>query len=198
MHIEFDVELLNNILGISNNGHRVYTSRKALSFSSFSHHRGVRNIYRDLTNDICNLPFRSQPLPLQVRILHTILQHIITPRKGHSDEVTRLDVGLLDSFITGRPINLSYVIMRHMLSTPTVNHRLLPYGSIIIKIPRRFEVFILDAGYTETRQIGSEAMTSIGFSRKNGQWINTKNSKNWDTLIAREDNRMLNDIYSPD
>ena len=59
--IEFDVELLNNILGISNDGNRIYTSRKALSFTSFGHHLGVRNIccHRDLTNDICNLPFRS-------------------------------------------------------------------------------------------------------------------------------------------
>ena len=41
-------------------------------------------------------------------------------------------------------------------------------------------------------------MTSIGFSRKNGQWIKTKNSKNQDTLIAPEDDRMLNDVYPPD
>ena len=39
--IEFDVELLNNILGISNDGHRIYTSKKALSFSNFAHHLGV-------------------------------------------------------------------------------------------------------------------------------------------------------------
>ena len=156
VHIEFDVELLNNILGISNDGHRIYTSRKALFFSTFSHHRGVRNICRrrDLTYDICNLAFWSQLLPLQVRILHFILQHIITLRKGHSDEVIRLDVGLLDSLITGRPINLGYIIVRHMLSIPAVNHRLLPYGSIIIKILRRFEVPLLDIGYTETKRIG--------------------------------------------
>ena len=72
--IEFDVELLNNILGISNDSHRIYTSRKAISFNSFAHHLGVRNICRcrDLTNDICNLSFRSQLLPPQVRILYTI------------------------------------------------------------------------------------------------------------------------------
>ncbi|KAH9668310.1 Integrase catalytic domain-containing protein [Citrus sinensis] len=81
-------------------------------------------------------------------------KHIVTPRKGHSDEVTRLDVGLLDSLLTDRPINLG--------------------------------------------RIGPEAMTSISFSRKNGEWIKTSNSKNRDTLIAPEDDRMLNDIYPPD
>ena len=41
-------------------------------------------------------------------------------------------------------------------------------------------------------------MSSISFSRKNDQWIKTKNSKNRDTLIAPKDDRMLNDIYPPD
>ena len=98
-----------------------------------------------------------------------MLQHIVTPRKGHSDEVTRLDVGLLDSLISGRPINLGYVIVRHILSTLAVNHHLLSYGSIITKILRHFEVPLLDAGYKETKRIGPEAMTGISFSRKNGK-----------------------------
>ncbi|KAH9743958.1 hypothetical protein KPL70_003484 [Citrus sinensis] len=194
--IEFDVEFLNNLLRISDDGHKIYTSQKALSFDSFEHCEGVRNICRrrDLPEDICTLPFRSQLLPLQVRILHTILQHIITPRKGHSDKVTRLDVGLLDSLITGRPINLGYIIVRHMLSTLVVNHRLLPYGSIISKILRHFEVPLRDVGYMETKRIGPEAMTSIRFSRRNSKWIKNSTSKNRDTLIAPEDDRMLNDV----
>ena len=136
VHIEFDDEDLNGFLGISSDGHKIYTSKKALSFEGFCHDDGVCNICRrrELNYETCHLPFRSQLLPLQVRILHTILQHIVTPRKGHSDEVTRLDVSLLDSLISGRPIHIGYVIIRHMLSTLAVNHRLLPYGSIITKI----------------------------------------------------------------
>ena len=135
---------------------------------------------------------------LQVRILYITLQHIVTPRKGHSDEVTRLDVGLLDSLITGRRINLGYVILRHMLSTPVVNHRLFPYSNIISKILWHFQVPLRDAVFKETKRIGPEAMTSIGFSQKNGEWIKTSNSKNRDTFIAPEDHRMLNDVYHPD
>ena len=79
-----------------------------------------------------------------------------------------------------------------------VNHRLLPYGSIISKILRYFQVPLWDAAFTETKRISSEAMTNIGFSRKNGKWIKTSNSKNRDTLVAPEDDWMLNDIYSLD
>ena len=64
-----------------------------------------------------------------------------------------------------------------MLSTPTVNYCLLLYGSIITKILRHFEVPLLDAGYAETKQIVPEAITSIGFSRKNGQWTRLKTPK---------------------
>lgn len=79
------------------------SQRKALSFADFAHNCGVRNICwcRDLTSDICTLLFQSQLLLLQVRIIHTILQHIVTPKKGHSNEVTRLDFRLLDSLIEG-------------------------------------------------------------------------------------------------
>ena len=59
--IEFDDDDLNGYLGISSEGHEIYTSRKALSFDDFSHVDGVRNICRrrDLSNEICNPPFRS-------------------------------------------------------------------------------------------------------------------------------------------
>ena len=41
-------------------------------------------------------------------------------------------------------------------------------------------------------------MTSIGFSRKNGEWNKTSNFKSRDILVTLEDDGMLNDIYSPD
>lgn len=57
-----------------------------------------------------------------------------------------------------------------MLSTPEVNNGLLPHGSII---------------------------TCIRFYRKNMEWIKTPTSKNQDTLVAPEDDRVLNNIYPP-
>ena len=92
VHIEFDDEDLNGFVGISSDGHKIYTSRKALSFDGFCHDDGVRNICRpeDLSYETCHFPFRSQLLPLQVCILHIILQYLVTPKKGHSDEVTGL------------------------------------------------------------------------------------------------------------
>ena len=110
--IEFDEANLSRILGIRYKGLNIYTTIKELNFNDFRHVDGIRNIYRrcDLSDDLYSLSFQSQLLPSQVRILHSIFQYMVTPKKGHNDEVTRLDVGLLDSLIRRRGGRLSYTI----------------------------------------------------------------------------------------
>ena len=188
------------ILGISYGGLDIYTARKELEFNDFCHVDGVWNICRsrDLSDDIFSLSFRSQLLPFQVWILHIILQHMVTPRQGHIDEVTRLDVGLLDSFIRRRHVSLSYTILCHMLSTPRVTNRSLPYGSIITRILKFFRVPITEHVYLKTWKLGREIIFVIEFFKKRGKWEKTTSSKNEDTLLAPEDDHMLNDVYSED
>ena len=161
---------------------------------------GVWNICRrrDLSDDVCSLSFRSQLLPFQVRILHIILQHMVTPRQGHTDEVTRLDVGLLDSLIRRRQVSLSYTILCHMLSTLRVSNRSFPYDIIITRILKFFRVPITEPVYLETRKLGREIISVIKFFKKRGKSEKTISSKNEDTLLAPEDDRMLNDVYSED
>lgn len=53
--IEFDVRVLNMILGTRNKGLNLYTSRKELQFSNFLH-----------VEDVCSLPLRFQFICLQV------------------------------------------------------------------------------------------------------------------------------------
>ena len=50
-------------------------------------------------------------------ILHYVLQHVISPRLGYWDEVTRLDVALLDRILEGIVLKVGYIILHHMLST---------------------------------------------------------------------------------
>ena len=177
--IEFIVEDLNSILGTNHIGLELYTSPKELQFNCFSYVDAVRNIYihRDLSDDVCSLPFQSQLLPMQIRILHSILQHIVTPRKQHSDEVTRLDVGLLDCLFRRRPVNLGYIILHHMLSTLAVNNKLLPYGSIISRILRHFQIPIIEPVYKETKRLGGEIILGIDFRRRNGEWVKITSSR---------------------
>ncbi|KAL9426824.1 hypothetical protein AB3S75_033579 [Citrus x aurantiifolia] len=123
---------------------------------------------------------------------------MVTPRQGHTDEVTRLDIGLLDSLIRRRHVSLSYTILCHMLSTPKVSNQSLPYGSIITKILNHFQVPIVEPVFLDTRKLGREIISTIRFFKKRGKWEKTTSSKNEATLIAPEDDRMLNDVYSED
>ena len=52
--------------------------------------------------------------------------------------------------------------------------------------------------YVETKKLGREIISGIGFHWRQGKWIKVTSSKNEDTLVAPDDNRMLNDIYSED
>ena len=78
---------------------------------------------------------------------------MVTPRQIHTDEVTRLDVGLLDSLIRKRHVSLSYTILCHMLSTPRVSNRSLPYDNIITRILKYFRVLIAEPIYLETKKL---------------------------------------------
>ena len=109
------------------------------------------------------MSFRSQLLSFQVLILHSIIQNMITPRQGLSDEVTRLDISLLGSLIRGRKVHLAFTIMCHMLSIPAVSNRSLPYGSIISKILLYFHVLLTKLVYVETKKLGREIISGIGF-----------------------------------
>ena len=85
-----------------------------------------------------------------------------------------------------------------MLSTLKVSNRSLPYGSIITRILKHFRVPIVKPIYLETRKLGREIISAIGFFKKRRKWEKTTSSKNEDILLAPEDDRMLNDIYSED
>ena len=95
-------------------------------------------------------------------------------------------------------MHFSFTILRHMLSTPTVSNRSLSYGSIISKNLRHFHVPLTDPVYIETKKMGREIISGIGFHWRQGKWIKVASSKNEDTLVAPDDNCMLNDVYSED
>ncbi|KAH9704323.1 hypothetical protein KPL70_011410 [Citrus sinensis] len=133
VHIEFDVALLNSILGTPNEGLEIYSARAKIKQPWFSLENAVRKICRrrDLSTVFCNSPLKSQALPLQTRILHYVLHHVITPRAGHADEVSRLDVAILDCILEEKVLNIGYIILHHMLSTPNLAKRSLPYAALL-------------------------------------------------------------------
>ena len=131
--IDFDVSLLNYIIGSSDFGLEIYSPRKSPKLDSYVHVNAVRNICRrnDLSVEDCTIHFRTQCLCLQTCILLHIIQSIVLPRSGHLDEVSHMDVALIDCILRRRPVNLGYTIIRTMLTIPALITHSLPYGHFI-------------------------------------------------------------------
>lgn len=198
IHIEFDVALLNSILGTPNEGLEIYSARAKIKQPWFSLENAVRKICRrrDLSTAFCNSPLKSQALPLQTRILHYVLHHVITPRGGHADEVSRLDVAILDCILEERVLNIGYIILNHMLSTPNLAKRSLPYASIITRILEYFHVPITESISLNSRELGDESIANLGFYWRDDSWHKDQRTKKV-TELAPSDHRFFNDVRPP-
>ena len=86
---------------------------KSPNIDDYIHIDAVKNICRriDLSDDDCNIHFRTQCLCLQTRISLCFIQTIVFRRSRHLDEVSHMDVALIDCILRRRPINLGYYII---------------------------------------------------------------------------------------
>ena len=134
------------------------------------HIDAVKNICRriDLSDDDCTIHFRTQCLCLQTRILLRFIQSIVLPRPGYLDEVSYMDITLIDCILRHRPVDLGYTIVRNMLSIPKLITRSLPYGHFITRILKYFSVAIQEPSCRPSKSIRDEAISSSGFEWSNG------------------------------
>ncbi|KAH9716703.1 hypothetical protein KPL71_021554 [Citrus sinensis] len=130
------------------------------------------------------------------RILHYVLHHVITPRFGHADEVSRLDVAILDCILEERVLNIGYIILHHMLSTPSLAKRSIPYASIITRILEYFRVPITEPISLNSRELGDESIANLGFYWRNDGWYKDQRNKKV-TELAPTDHRFFNDVRPP-
>ncbi|KAH9716748.1 Integrase catalytic domain-containing protein [Citrus sinensis] len=196
--IEFDDLELNSILGSSDDGLDIFSLRKPPDIDDYVHVDAVRNICRrsDLSVEDCTIHFHTQCLCLQTRFLLRIIQSIVLPRSGHLDEVSHMDVAMIDCILRGRPVDLGYSIIRTMLSIPALITRSLPYGHFITRILKFFEVPILEPSCRPSKGIGDEVIVGLGFEWKDGTWV--KYSDNKFTFLAPRDDRPLNAVIPAD
>ena len=189
---------MNSILGSSDDGLEIFSLRKSPKLDSYVHVDTVRNICRcnDLSIEDCTIHFCTQCLCLQTRILLRIIQSIVLPRSRHLDEVSHMDVALIDCILRHRPVDLGYTIVRNMLSIPKLITRSLLYGHFITRILKFFDVPIKEPSCRPSKGIGDDAIVGLGFEWKNGTWV--KYSENKFTFLAPSDDRPLNVVVPAD
>ena len=90
------------------------------------------------------------------------------PRSGYLDEVSHIDVALIDCILRRSPVNLGYTIIRTMLTIPALITRSLPYSHFITRILKFFNVPILEPSCRLSKGIGDDVIFGLGFEWKNG------------------------------
>lgn len=164
------------------------TSRSRIDHPWYSVVDVVQNICRrsDLSEQFYNSALKSLALPLQVWVLLNVLQLVISHRKGHGDEVTRLDITLLDSILVGRKISMGYVILQPMLNTPNT------------RILKHFRVLISEPSHDVPRELGDEVIASLGFVWESGQRVKDRNLANKAREFAPSNDCIFNDVLPLD
>ena len=192
--IEFDDLELNSILGTSDDALQIFLPRKSPDIDDYVHIDAVKNICRciDLSDDDCTIHFRTQCLCLQTHILLRFIQTILLPRSGHLDEVSHMDVALIDCILRRCLVDIGYSIVWTMLSIPKRITRSLPYSHFITQILKHFNVPIHEPSCRPSKSIGNEAVSAFGFDWHNGAWVRISDNKY--TFLAPSDYRSLNDV----
>ena len=185
--IDFDVSELNSILGTSDYSLEKFSPRKSPKIDYYVHVDAVRNICRrnDLFDENCKIHFRTQCLCLQTRMLLRFIQTIVLPRSGHLDEVSHMDVALIDCILRHYPVNLGYSIIQIILSIPKLITRSLLYGHFITQILKHLKALINEPSCRPSQSIRDKAVYALRFEWSNGAWV--KFTKNKYTFLAPSD-----------
>ncbi|RVW66804.1 hypothetical protein CK203_064846 [Vitis vinifera] len=152
VQIHLDPESICRILDIPPGGLRVYDAKTWPTVPGFDPREAIQRIC-----GLADAPGLGKPsahsLTVTCRVLHHMIAYILLPRGGHRDEVSYLEAFLIDSIMTGRRIDVGYVMMMHMMACCERPKRILPYGRFMTRVFK-------DAGVDLSREQEVEAPSS--------------------------------------
>ena len=137
----------------------------------------------DAIEHLCEVPVghglrkpNAHSLSIKCSILHHIITFSIIQPGGHKEELSYLEVFLVDSLLMSRRVNLGYIMLNHMIASCESTDRVLPYGHFLTKVFREFsldlstktisdKVSVFDT-YTESTMGRMKFVKS-----KDGEWV---------------------------
>ncbi|GAV78994.1 hypothetical protein CFOL_v3_22459 [Cephalotus follicularis] len=172
--IDFDLPELYTILKILNLGVQGWNQRTWVTGSDFDRLDCVRVLFSENADPIQRMYTRN--LPLHYRFLHrTIYTHIL-PKAGGFDEVTHMEAFTMYHFITSRPINVPFLIVKYMHSIHDRENARLGYSNIITRILECFGVDFTREVHNDllsSDKLGKGTLARMGFKKhkRTGAWI---------------------------
>ncbi|GAV72397.1 hypothetical protein CFOL_v3_15885, partial [Cephalotus follicularis] len=136
--IELDLARLATILNVPNSGAWGWNQRSWVASPNFDQQDCVRVLFGENADHVQRMYTRN--LSLHYRFLHHAVCTHILPKAGGFDEVTHMEAYTMYHLITGRQINVPFLIINHMHAIHDRENARLGYSNIITKILHYFNV----------------------------------------------------------
>ncbi|GAV61995.1 hypothetical protein CFOL_v3_05520 [Cephalotus follicularis] len=172
--IAFDVPTLANILGIPRKGLRGWNQRNWLINDNFYNEECVKLLFEENGDFMQRMYTRN--LRLHHGFLHRAVCTYILPKAGGLDEVTHMEAYIMYHLITGKKINVPYLIINHMHAIHDQENARLGYSKIITKILQFFEIDLtgeIHHPLESADKLGKATLGRMGFKKDKrlGTWI---------------------------
>ncbi|GAV72957.1 hypothetical protein CFOL_v3_16445 [Cephalotus follicularis] len=164
--IELEVETLATILNILNDGARGWNQRSWVTSRDFDRQDCVRILFGENADFLQRMYTRN--LNLHYRFLHRVVCTHILPKAGGFDEVTHMEAYTMYHLITGKRINVPFLIINHMHAIHDRENTILGYSNIITKILHFFEIDLtgeINHPLQSVDKLGKGTLGRMGFKK---------------------------------
>ncbi|GAV77777.1 hypothetical protein CFOL_v3_21247, partial [Cephalotus follicularis] len=138
--IKFDDKLLGDILSVPANGSRFFETKKWPEDLDLVLEDCLRVFYPN-ENVFGGMAKPTNLLSAEHRLLHHIVATHVLPTSGGHEKMSYQDLYIMCHVVTGKPLNLPYLIMKNILRASSNIDGALPYGMVTTKIFARFGIF---------------------------------------------------------
>ena len=170
--INLDIPTMCHLLGAHDEGDEVYDSNSWPILPNFNPQQALRRLCKPNT---LSLKPKSKDLTLEARLVLLFVQHNILPRGGHMSEPSYFDLWLVDSILSGRKVNLGYLILQHMANVLSSTHSVLPYGMILSTVFQAFDLNLDSESDIRVSKrsdaIDCASISRLGYEYVGGRWV---------------------------
>ncbi|GAV74828.1 hypothetical protein CFOL_v3_18308, partial [Cephalotus follicularis] len=179
--IELEIETLATFLNVPNDGARGWNQRTWVTSRDFDRQDCVRILFGENADFLQRMYTRN--LSLHYRFLHRVVCTHILPKAGGFDEVTHMEAYTMYHLITGRRINVPFLIINHMHAIHDRENARLGYSNIITKILQFFAIDLtreINHPLQSVDKLGKGTLGRMGFKKHKrlGTWIPREEDSN--------------------
>ncbi|GAV78163.1 hypothetical protein CFOL_v3_21631, partial [Cephalotus follicularis] len=179
--IELEIDTLATILNVPSDGARGWNKRTWVTTRDFDRQDCVRVLFGENANFLQRMYTRN--LSLHYRFLHRAVCTHILPKAGGFDEVTHMEAYTMYHLITGRRINVPFLIINHMHAIHDQENARLGYSNIIAKILQFFRIDLtgeINHPLQSVDKLGKGTLGRMGFKKHKrlGTWIPREEDSN--------------------